>query len=302
VPRSTRTLLTALAVVIIASVTYASLRVWNYTQHDPGFCRTCHLMEASWEKWETSAHSRVECHACHQQSIVDNMTQLAKFIALQPETIEKHAEVDYEKCAACHLSNDPRWLQVVATNGHVVHFGRLGLECVGCHSRGVHRFVRPIESCRECHGEIVMKAARMEAVHCTACHGFLAAEGTLEEPGRESCLECHTELAGFDDSSPHAQFVCGQCHKPHEKRQPTSGDCGGCHQVEGPGLHAHPGHAQCITCHAPHGWKTQARLTCESCHSDRLDHYPDAGCPACHSFAAGETEPGAGDEGAAAAD
>src|ERR1051325_280919 len=151
--------------LIVSLAAYGGYRGWNYTQHDPAFCRSCHLMQTSWDKWGTSVHSKVECHACHQQSMRDSLEQLVKYVALRPDTIGKHAVVDYKKCGACHLSNDPHWKQVAETAGHKVHFERQGLECVGCHSKGVHQFVRPSDACKDCHTD--RKSTRLNSSHRT---------------------------------------------------------------------------------------------------------------------------------------
>jgi hypothetical protein len=291
-PRVAKLLLAGL-VILIGFGAYAGHRFWNYTQHDPSFCRSCHLMESSWQKWQASAHAQVDCHACHQQSVRDNLEQLVKFIALRPDAISKHAEVDYTKCGACHLSNDPKWMQVAGTAGHQVHFQKLGLECVGCHSKGVHTFVRPSDSCRDCHAEVMVRAKRMEVLHCTSCHPFLATGSALKAPTRQQCLDCHAllqETTTFPREAP-MQLPCNQCHKPHVAGHPTSTDCGTCHHMKEHGLHARVGHADCVSCHPPHTWLPQERATCEACHSDRTDHYTEAACATCHSFAQNDQPP-----------
>jgi hypothetical protein len=276
--------------IVIAAGTYWGYRLWQYTQHDPVFCRTCHIMESAWDAWQTSVHAKVECHACHTQSVRENLEQLFKFVTLRPQTIGKHAEVDYTKCGACHLSQDPRWLQVQETAGHKVHFEHLGLACVGCHSKGVHRFVRPNNSCTDCHADVVIKAAKMEALHCTACHNFLATDAELKTPTRQQCLDCHAAVlpaaAGFPANAP-MRFACNQCHHPHAEGRPTIAACRQCHRMQEYGLHAQSGHADCITCHAAHTWRPSERATCEACHSDKGNHYPGTPCALCHSFAAG---------------
>lgn len=286
--RSVRSILLALIVLVAGAGAYAGFRVWNYTQHDPAFCRSCHLMQPAWEKWESSAHSKVECHACHQQSMYDSVAQLAKFVLLRPETIGKHADVDYQKCSACHLSRDPRWKQVAETAGHKAHFARKGLECVSCHSRGVHRFVRPTDSCKDCHASILVKSKRMDELHCTSCHKFLAIDHELR-PTRQQCLDCHGVIPTEATFPLHGamKFECSQCHKPHREGHPMSAGCASCHEMDEKGLHGQVGHRECVTCHHPHDWKPAERKSCEACHSDKGDHNPDQPCALCHSFQTG---------------
>jgi nitrate/TMAO reductase-like tetraheme cytochrome c subunit len=265
---------------------FAALKTYDYVENDPRFCRSCHLMETAYAKWQTSAHAEVGCHACHVQSTRENLDQLFKYVTLRPDKVGKHADVDYTRCGACHLSRDPRWKQVAQTAGHQVHFTRQGLECVGCHSKGVHQFVRPVDACKDCHAERVREGG-MTALHCTACHDFLAADHELGAPTRRDCLACHADMqVGSERFEPHApmRFPCQECHRPHQNLRPTPADCVRCHHVAAFGLHAVPFHGDCRSCHQPHLWRVDARATCEGCHADRKDHYPDAPCAGCHAF------------------
>jgi len=274
--------------LIVAGAVLVGFRTYDYVENDPRFCLSCHLMESAYGRWQTSVHAKVGCHACHQQSTAAKLDQLWKYATLRPTRVSKHAEVDYTRCAACHLSRDPRWKQIADTAGHRVHFERLGLQCVGCHSKGVHVFVRPTDSCQGCHTQQVTGAGKMAAFHCTTCHDFLARDHELGAPTRAECLTCHATMQvrteRFDPKAP-MQFPCQQCHEPHGRTRPTMDGCRTCHHVADFGLHAVPFHQDCQSCHEPHLWRTEARATCERCHTDRAAHHPDAPCASCHGFA-----------------
>ena len=289
------------AILVTVATTGAAIagvvgwRAYHYVEDDPRFCTTCHLMETAYSKWQTSVHREVGCHACHVQSTAENLDQLWKYVTLRPKTVGKHAAVDYTRCGACHLSQDPRWKQVAETAGHRVHFGRLGLQCVGCHSTGVHQFVRPVDACGTCHTEQV-KATGMASFHCTTCHDFLAADHDLADPRRRDCLACHESMQVHEErfavDAP-MRFPCQTCHDPHRRPLPTVADCVRCHHVRDFGLHALPVHDDCMSCHRSHTWRVEARAACERCHDDRAEHYPDRPCGGCHDFHRQKAIPGA---------
>lgn len=272
------------------------VRAYDYVENDPRFCTSCHLMESAFTKWQTSVHGEVGCHACHVQSAAESLDQLWKYVTLRPDRVTKHAEVDYARCGACHLSRDPRWKQVADTAGHRVHFERLGLECVQCHSRGVHDFVRPTDACGTCHAEEVTSGG-MASFHCTTCHDFLATDHGLGDPRRADCLACHASMQvheeRFDPRAP-MRFPCQQCHEPHRRPLPTVEDCIRCHHVRAFGAHAVASHGDCLSCHRPHLWRVEARATCERCHTDRGDHYAELPCAGCHGFSHEAAPPGRG--------
>lgn len=291
-----RTALVVALVVLLGAIACGGY-AYHYAKTEPQFCQTCHVMHEAVSKWKTSSHSGVACQKCHKQSTADSLKQLYRFVTLRPQEVSTHAEVDFERCASCHISHNSRWQQIADTAGHKVHFERLGLQCVGCHSKGLHRFVRPTDGCRECHAEQVTGAPAMESFHCTTCHNFIATEHELRSPQRSDCLQCHAQLQvqneRFDAAAP-MPFPCQRCHRPHGGRKPTVGDCLDCHHVRDFGLHGAPFHGDCQSCHIPHLWRVAPRATCERCHVDRSDHYAGAPCNGCHSFLgpAGPRPPG----------
>jgi hypothetical protein len=285
--RRTAAVLLALGTAAALTAAVVGWRAYDYVENDPRFCTTCHLMETAYAKWEGSTHRLVGCHACHVQSMADNLDQLVKYVTFRPDQVSSHATVEYTRCGACHLSQDPRWRQVAGTAGHKVHFERLGLECVQCHSKGVHEFVRPTEACGDCHRQAVSASSGMAAFHCTTCHDFLATDHPVGHPGRSDCLACHEDMQvgeeRFGADAP-MRFPCQACHQPHARPLPTVDTCVRCHHIGGFGLHAAAAHGDCMSCHRPHLWRVEERTTCERCHADRGEHHPGLPCAGCHGF------------------
>ena len=143
-----------------------------------------------------------------------------------------------------------------------------------------------VDACGTCHTEEV-KATGMATFHCTTCHDFLATDHALGDPRRADCLACHGDMQVHDErfaADAPMRFPCQKCHDPHRKPLPTVGDCVACHHVTDFGLHAVTSHEDCMSCHRPHLWRVEPRATCEGCHTDRDEHYPDLPCAGCHDF------------------
>lgn len=249
--------------VLAAAGAYSAYRGYDYAMNDPAFCRSCHTMEEAWTRWEASEHRKVTCKACHKASIVESARQVVTFTIRRPHQVGKHAEVPKAVCARCHESNDPRWRQVAATAGHRIHEQQRGIECVVCHSPGIHRFTPPTAVCGTCHvaqttGERAVKIRAMADQHCLTCHEFLRPAEALQ-PARETCLACHRlvprEVGSWPADAPMA-FACSQCHRPHEQRQPVVA-CVACHQKPRADLHppAVLAGTACTACHVPHRWR-----------------------------------------------
>ncbi|MBF8267201.1 MAG: hypothetical protein HW388_709 [Dehalococcoidia bacterium] len=289
-----------LLLVLVSFGTYKAISAYSYMEDDPNFCRACHTMEKAWDRWQTSEHRSVGCHSCHESDVIDDAMLLIKFSLSSPDDVGKHARVKDESCEKCHESGNPRWVQVAATAGHVVHAEQENIACVKCHGVTVHRFTPPGTICVLCHEDKPIAVSGMAEMHCTTCHEYLAEEvqQVVPDPDREEhpllptrkgCLECHQAMTGqvvtWPKNAP-MQFTCWQCHQPHVQAKPTV-DCLSCH-AEAPtqGLHAVTVHAAvtCQTCHQPHEWKMETRSTCVTCHVDRVEHNVGTACALCHSF------------------
>lgn len=258
--RRGRVVLIAAAVVVL--VTGASLyKGYEYIQHDPRFCHSCHIMNEPFQKWETSPHHMVTCHKCHQQEIKDSLWQVWFYLTRRPEKVIHHPTLNHEVCAQCHLSEDHQWKLVGETAGHKTHFEKAGIDCLDCHIGGVHEFLRPVDACLKCHTDKAEgPGKKMAFIHCTECHVFLSKQTELL-PIRATCLGCHGKIEvgreSFPSDAPMSSFDCYICHKPHEKIRPDREICLSCHPDAMTGHHGMNEGASCADCHKPHQWKTQ---------------------------------------------
>jgi len=266
-PRRWLIVLVGAAASTAALLVYGGVTVYDYAMNNPAFCRSCHTMEAAWNRWTTSEHRKVDCHACHEQSVIASARQVITFALRRPERVGKHAVVPSARCETCHTSGDPTWTQVAATAGHRVHAETRKIACVTCHSVAIHRLVRPPEICASCHeaqvsGVRAIKIAAMADFHCVDCHQFLRPSSPLR-PTAQTCLGCHQALpvkttVGWPEGRAHATLSCATCHKPHERAAPLV-DCASCHASPKPEIHAQvvQRRTPCTTCHQPHYWKVR---------------------------------------------
>lgn len=280
---------------------------WNYMQHDNDFCSSCHVMEGPWNKFGVDAgkHSVLQCHNCHQQSIVASTRELMLWVANKPEDIPSHEPVPNERCLECHnTQEDELWTRVAETAGHRTHMesdstALDSVQCVTCHGSEVHAFIPASRTCGNsgCHEGLQIKLGKMAqqtALHCNQCHQFTAevprlatrdsAAGTMR-PGRRQCLGCHEMqrvLTGYvEELEPH-NSTCGTCHNPHTQETPQeageSCTTAGCHANwrETP-FHTGTSHRrvgeQCLTCHAPHASKVDPS-DCVACHTAVRERSP----------------------------
>jgi nitrate/TMAO reductase-like tetraheme cytochrome c subunit len=284
--------------------------LWNYMQHDNDFCNSCHVMNEPFERFQTSEHSELKCHDCHQQSIFASARQLYLWVEDRPEEIGDHAPVPIGICAECHITQDPdsTWQRISATAGHRVHLeadtsALQDVTCVTCHGQEVHSFVPVDQTCGQsgCHDpdktEVVLgKMAGQTGFHCVMCHQFTApvsedvpldtARASLV-PELENCRSCHEMekvLAGLvdPDLDPH-DAVCGTCHNPHTQEAPTEAinRCAECHAPADTLTPFHRGLPagtleDCSGCHAPHTFVVEGD-NCVACHADIIGGIPTAG-------------------------
>jgi hypothetical protein len=305
-----RTRSRSLQIATLASIAFAALLAsvigasgYNYTQHSNEFCTSCHVMDDAFTRFTDSEHSQLECHDCHRQPVTASLRQVYLWVTERPEDIGAHAPVPNQICAECHITADPdnTWQRISATAGHRVHLESdstvlADVQCVTCHGVEIHRFVPVTETCAQsaCHteekAEILLggMANDTTGLHCVVCHEFIAPlpedqprseafAGLVPDFGR--CVDCHEMqplMADFDiESDPH-DGVCGDCHMPHEQREPVEAQ----ENCTTAGCHADPEsltpfhrdqHADvegCISCHDAHTWA--ASTECTDCHEDGL--------------------------------
>jgi len=84
-----RLIIILLLLVIFAGGGTIAYHVHDFTENNPKFCVSCHLMQTAYNAWEKSVHSRVTCHECHyatprEQNRMLLMTLLKKPTAASP--------------------------------------------------------------------------------------------------------------------------------------------------------------------------------------------------------------------------
>ena len=272
-------------IVALVLLMIPSYFIYDYTQHNPKFCISCHLMNDAYDTWDVSAMHDLDCHKCHESDIATSMDHLREVIFEKPQAVTKKTEIDNELCENCHASDDPQWLQVADTPGHKVHFfdNTDAPDCIDCHGLQLHVFEPPEETCATCHEEGLDEPCLDMQVHCLACHNFIVAEDDLI-PARDDCIVCHEAQDTMGVTFPsdaHSDSACLDCHNPHDMEQGS--ECTTCHPVPSTGLHEEAAHENCETCHTPHS-EEPMRDSCLSCHLDKEEHFAPADCSGCHSF------------------
>ena len=297
-----------LGVAVVALLAVGSVfmyQTYDYVQHDNQFCVECHLMQDPFERFAQSAHQGLGCKACHRPNIVQRSEMGLAQIVEQPDSIRVHAHVPNAICAECHIDGNPEeWRIIANTAGHRIHLesddpALEGLNCVECHSTGVHQFTPTDRTCGQggCHENTEVRLGNMAdlTIHCAACHDFASPVATAASPEQvatslrpeaEECLSCHQMRAMLPDlpaDEPHGA-ECGACHNPHEQTTPRQAveSCatGGCHAMPDTLTPYHrdldPGVLEdCLACHSAHEFRIHGGgEDCLACHSDIYDDAP----------------------------
>ena len=275
-----------LLILILIIIVLPSYLIYDYTQHNPKFCTTCHLMNDAYDTWDQSAMHDLDCHKCHETDMVESMGHVVEVLFKDPQTVTKITEIDNELCIKCHASNNYEWIQIASTAGHKIHFfeNQKSPNCINCHGLNLHVFKPPEEICLECHIKETWMNTSEIRIHCVECHEFSTRSLF---PESEDCINCHdfvrvqTLMADLRHQIVEVEIYCMSCHKPHTLD--TYEDCTVCH-ISGPmGLHNIYGHQSCALCHSPHS-QSSLRGTCLTCHIDKETHYSITRCEICHSF------------------
>lgn len=258
--------LMAFCISVVGLLTFKGYGYYQYVEHDPAFCNSCHLMEHAFATWKVSVHKDINCKSCHHSDPMDRMRFAVKSALNLTESVGKHTKLDGEVCQSCHYSGDSNMRQVADTVGHKKHVGQLGLQCLTCHvstKENLHVFLPSPKNCLTCHTKSENNAGSMKEMHCTACHSFLDKdEAAVLTPKPETCLSCHSGMQVrdevFSDDNP-MPFACSDCHKPHTKPYLVALDCLTCHtdlfdNKEHINL-GQSGMTDCVSCHRPHDWK-----------------------------------------------
>ena len=258
-------------VIVAALGASVGYRYYKYTQDDPQFCVSCHLMREAYTEWQKGKHRDVVCQKCHQLSIFEKNQLLVAYVVKghQPLSATHGREKPWKACKQCHMDDVSQGsLTLNKSYGHARHVFMQRIECKACHKGGLHDFRPNEDSCRNCHKDKGVHGIGMEAFSCLKCHSF--SEKTPAMIPKNRCIKCHHDVPG---KGPMASLLCHQCHQPHGKLIPTSSTCTKeCHRNES-SVGQHEFHLQkgldCMDCHKAHIWTVgpgRAKVVCTKCH------------------------------------
>jgi len=260
-------------IILIAVIgAAAGFKYYKYTQENPQFCSSCHLMQEAFKSWQISSHKQLPCQICHKMNIFEQNKLLVAFVVNPKGKIsQKHGKISpWTVCKDCHMYDISQGsITLKNSYGHARHVFMQGIGCDKCHVGDLHAFSVTRNACQECHKDKLIHGMGMEGLNCINCHSF--AESTPKMISRERCLRCHKDNP---KSAPMSELNCFDCHKPHGKIKMESDDClGRCHGNESKvgqhGIHLNKAKLTCFDCHKAHTWvvgKKEALGLCDRCH------------------------------------
>ncbi len=309
IPLKGKIIIAVLLLIIMTGGGIVAFKFYNFTQNNPKFCVSCHLMKPAFTAWQKSVHKGVNCHECHHLSIPEQNRLLITFVLHRPASVPpRHGEiiVPWKMCIKCHWERDERYPNAPMINNSTLHAKHVFMEqidCTKCHgyivNNMVHSFLPSATFCVKCHKG--KEVHGMEGLACINCHTDTTPNLL---PSRKKCLFCHgtdkdrralladktidvkffmpspkviekaSRMSTFPENSP-MQFPCYNCHNPHKKVKFDWGDCIRCHKniinVGKHSLHIKTVGLSCKDCHKAHIW----RVTPEQAKKD---------CVKCHEY------------------
>jgi trimethylamine-N-oxide reductase cytochrome c-type subunit TorC len=303
-PKQKRTIAILLAVVVVVGG-IVGYKMKDYTDNDPNFCNTCHLMDDAFDRWAESAHSGVNCHDCHHLSFKEQNMLLINLVLHNPKEVAKrnpptrhgHIIVPDEKCVGCHWETSEKYPTAPKVNAspiHAKHYFMEQIPCSRCHgSKNIHQFKVDPQFCADCHTDK------------TKIHGVEAAASGRDLPMMDlACLNCHTDAKM--DLMP-TRDKCLSCHGSDAQRDrisklPATGDtvafalnpkdiADAAKNAPTVFPEGAPMQFDCSRCHNPHDkMKLEGNNDCLVCHSKQTKigmhgfHVNDMGamCIDCH--------------------
>lgn len=272
-----------LALVSVVGAGATAFYSYDYTENNPKFCVSCHLMKTAFDKWEASPHNKVNCHTCHYATVFEKNMMLVKYVLFRPTEVEpRHGKliVPRDVCASCHWSPEGNGskLKINRSPLHAKHVFTERIQCTKCHGTELHQFIPEPRFCVKCHQNKEVHGVGMEGLACLNCH--INQGGKEIKPDRAKCLSCHENIklhAVFPKEGKGVmQFNCSTCHHPHKNIKPTPEECLKCHSAAAQ-FTTHKKHIEiaqkdCETCHKPHKWKideADSKQICAKCHEYR---------------------------------
>jgi nitrate/TMAO reductase-like tetraheme cytochrome c subunit len=227
-----------IVLVVVAAVIVTAVALTGFVEmtSQPGFCKSCHVMEPYFKAWETSSHNHITCTECHIQPGLRG-TVHAKFTALSMvanyatgvyKRSKPWAEVEDAACLreGCHesrlLASTEKFHGVVFD--HKPHLEKprrdRQLRCTSCHAQivqGEHITVTET-TCFLCHFKPDTTGKWSDLARCTHCHnppqGAAAADTSFDHTNvlarKVECTSCHaTNVVGDGFVS---KDRCNSCH------------------------------------------------------------------------------------------
>jgi nitrate/TMAO reductase-like tetraheme cytochrome c subunit len=307
VPLKAKVIIAVLLLLITTGGGIMSYRFYDFTQNNPKFCVSCHLMQEAFDQWAESVHKGINCHDCHHLSVPEMNNLLVSFVLHRPDKVpDRHGKiiVPWRYCVGCHWEKKEEFASAPLINQsrmHAKHYFMEQIECSKCHGYILHEFTPEERFCMKCHQGKTVHGTGMEQLACLNCH----TDRTPDlRPGRNKCLFCHgdetvrqklmeegsldvTHYRPSQETIDRAikinvpkdapmQFNCYACHKPHQEVRPDWGNCLVCHrnipQVGKHEMHINVLGMECKQCHKPHSWtvtEQSARKDCTTCHEYR---------------------------------
>jgi len=303
-PVGAKVIIAVLIIMSIIGASFTAFTTYNFTQNNPNFCKSCHIMEPAFEAWQKSEHANINCHECHHLSVKElNTLMVSAFIRRTEKVPVRYGKiiVPWKYCVECHWEENPEYPNAKKINGstfHAKHYFMEKIECSKCHGYRVHKFTLEERYCITCHKGREVHGEGMASLPCLNCHTDRTPNLL---PGTQKCLFCHgdesvrkelisdatIDVTHFQPSQDvikkaikinrpadaPMQFFCYQCHKPHEKVRPDYGTCISCHsQIVNVGkhkLHIQTVGLECKSCHKEHVWRVtrdSAKKICTTCH------------------------------------
>lgn len=169
-------------------------------------CKTCHT-EAGWKpapgfnhaKTEyplQGKHAHVECLKCHARTL-DADAHKDAVVPPRSEVFQRFHPVSHASCVDCH--KDP-------------HEGRLGENCMGCHTVADWLEVKAASGARAFHEKTRFPLRGGHAdVACKSCHGpFPGVRAVFKGMRFGACADCHVDAHLGQLGSP--PVACDSCH------------------------------------------------------------------------------------------
>ena len=265
----------------------------HYVQTNPAYCGQCHVTQDQYQFWAPSAHQKVACQSCHEQTVAAAADMFRAYVrhdktapAPGQHVQPLHApDVPMNGCTGCHYGKAISAPNIAGSVGHEMHLKQPKVTCKSCHGKTIHGYAAATDSCSDCHKKETVQIDGMARLHCNACHSFTKRDKTLL-PSQRDCVDCHAARGvatkAFASDRHMANFACSVCHRPHEAGSKAVVACASCHTgMERHGLHAIGDHNTCTDCHAAHTWEV-TKSACMNCHSDMKAHGESAACQSCH--------------------